>query len=211
MAWVVVIREFHIEEQRKIDENVVAMSVDDWSVAVFKCRPDRIKDVLIKFYGFVKDIEGVRDQHFLIRDLSGDEVVFSFRIQVEPKDKQVIKSKVAYKLGTLASEDEYAVDPNADHPLEKYVAWSPEKRTDKFGLKKFTQFCDFLSKMSKLVIQMIRKGYFSSNERVEIAHVMSWMLGCTEYGLLSPKGWEIGYYDRIEDKNCPYLKQEFPK
>ena len=190
---------------------VSSMIENDWCVAVFKCRPDRIKDVLIKFYGFVKDIEGVRDQHFLVRDLVEDEVVFSFRIQVEPKGKQVIESKIVYKLGTLISEHEYVVNPNADHPLEKYVAWSPEKRIDEFGLKKFVHFCDFLSKMSTLVVQRIRNSYFSSNERVEIAHVMSWMLGCTEYGLLSPKGWEIGYYDRIEDKNCPYLKQEFPK
>jgi len=183
----------------------------DWCVAVFKCKPDKIRDFLVELYGFVKDIEGVRDQHFLIRDRVSDEVVFSFRVLLEPKDGQVIKSKIAYKLGTLLSEGKYAVDPSRDHPLEKYVAWSPEDRMAEFGPKKFTQFCDFLSKMSKLALQMIKKRYFDSNERVEIAHVMSWMLGCTEYGLLSPEGWEIGYYDRIEDKNCPYLKEQFLK
>jgi hypothetical protein len=180
-------------------------------VAVFRCKPDRIKDVLVRFYGFVKGVEDVRDQHFLIRDRANDGVVISFRIQVESKAKQVVKSKVAYKLGTLISESEYVVDPDANHPLEKYVAWSPKKRIEELGPKKFIQFCDLLSRMSRLVIQMIRKSYFSSKERVEIAHVMSWMLGCTEYGLLSPEGWEIGYYDRIEDKNCRYLKHEFPK
>lgn len=127
-----------------------------------------------------------------------------------PKPGKSLRVRL-FKLGTLLSENEYAVDPNSEHSFEKYVAWSPEKRRAEFGSKKFIQFCDFLSKISKLVIQMIRKGYFGSNERVEIAQVMSWMLGCTEYGLLSSKGWEIGYYDRIEDKNCPYLRQEFPR
>ena len=35
------------------------------------------------------------------------------------------------------------------------------------------------------------------------------MLGCTEYGLLSSLGMEIGYYDRIEDKYCSYLKERY--
>ena len=187
------------------------MIESDWCVVVFKCRPEAIKNVLIKLYNFVKGIKGVRDQHFLIRDRVDDEVVFSFRIQVEPKDKKVIESKIAYKLGTLLSEGKYAVDPEANHLLEKYVAWSPEKRIAEYGQEKFNQFSDFLSKMSKMVIQMIRKGYFNSDERVEFAHVTAWMLGCTEYGLLSTEHFEIGYYDRIEDKSCQYLKEEFHK
>ncbi len=40
-----------------------------------------------------------------------------------------------------------------------------------------------------------------------MAHVVSWMLGCTEYGLWSKKHVEIGYYDRIKDKSYPYIKQ----
>ncbi len=183
----------------------------DWCVAVFKCKPEHIRSVLLDLYAFVKDIEGVIDQHFLIRDRVNDEIVFSFRVSVEPKAKEVIKSKIAYKLETLLSKDKFAVDPSVESPFEKYVAWCPEKRIAEFGPEKFTQFCDFLSKMSKLVMQMIKKRHFNSSERVEIAHVMSSMLGCTEYGLLSTTHWEIGYYDRIEDKNCPYLKEEFPK
>ena len=37
------------------------------------------------------------------------------------------------------------------------------------------------------------------------------MFGCTEYGLLRTSGMEVGYYDRLEDKYCSYLRQEFPK
>jgi hypothetical protein len=40
-----------------------------------------------------------------------------------------------------------------------------------------------------------------------MAHVVSWMLGCTEYELWSKKHVEIGYYDRIKDKTYPYIKQ----
>jgi hypothetical protein len=65
--------------------------------------------------------------------------------------------------------------------------------------------------MSKIVVDMAKKDYFSSSERVEIAHVMSWMLGCTEYGLLSTKEMQIGYYDRISDNNHILLRDMFEK
>ena len=60
-------------------------------------------------------------------------------------------------------------------------------------------------------MNMAKIGYFSPAERVEMAHLMAWMFGCTEYGLLSPKHYEVGYYDRITGKSCPHLKQTFIK
>lgn len=187
------------------------MISDDWCVAVFKCKPNDIRRVLLSFYKFVEDLDGVKSLHFLIRDRVEDEVVFSFRVLAEKEQKQIISSKMAYKLGTLLSEGRFAADPEVKHPLGKYVAWSSEERVAKYGVKKFAEFYTLLEKMSKLVIQMIRSKYFSSDERVEISHVISWMLGCAEYGLLSTKHMEVGYYDRIEDKYCQYLKQDFPK
>jgi hypothetical protein len=38
---------------------------------------------------------------------------------------------------------------------------------------------------------MIEKDYCTSNERVELAHVISWMLGCAEYGVLSTKAMKL--------------------
>ncbi|MCJ7640198.1 MAG: hypothetical protein MUO70_10100 [Euryarchaeota archaeon] len=58
--------------------------------------------------------------------------------------------------------------------------------------------------MSAIVVQLIENDYFASNERVE--HTSC--LGCTEYGLLSTSGMEVGY-DRLEDKYCSYLRQDF--
>jgi len=78
-----------------------AMESDDWCVAVFKCKQDNIRSVLVGFYAFVKDVGGVKNQHFLIRDRVGDEAVFSYRVSIEPKVKEVIRSKMAYKLGSL--------------------------------------------------------------------------------------------------------------
>jgi hypothetical protein len=185
------------------------MAVDDWCVAVFRCKPADVRRVLVSFYGFVKDLEGVRSLHFIIRDRQEDDVVFSFRILVDSKDKQIVKSKINYKFGTLMASGRFAVDPDTKDPLEKYVAWSPDERIAKYGPKKFMDFCDLLSKLSRLVLQMARKRYFESNDRVEMAHVMSWMLGCTEYGILSTEHWEVGYYDRIDDRYCQYLKHDF--
>ena len=184
---------------------------NEWCVAVFKCSPDSVKKVLVEVYRFADDLKGVRSLHFLVRDRVEDEVVFSFRVMVEPKFKEMVKTKLAYKLGTLLSEDKYVIDPAAGNGLEQYVAWLPGKKIADFGQSKFNQFIDLLKNMSAIVVQMIENDYFASNERVELAHVMSWMLGCTEYGLLSTSGMEIGYYDRLDDKYCSYLRQDFPK
>jgi hypothetical protein len=184
---------------------------NEWCVAVFKCSLISVKKVLVEVYRYTDDLKGVRSLHFMVRDRSEDEVIFSFRVMVEPKFKEIVKTKLAYKLGTLLSEDKYAIDPAAGNSFQQYVAWLPEKRIADYGQNKFNQFIDLLKNMSTIVVQLIENDYFASNERVELAHVTSWMLGCTEYGLLSASGMEIGYYDRLEDKYCPYLRQEFPK
>jgi hypothetical protein len=189
-----------------------AMTIsNEWFVAVFKCSPAFVKKVLVEVYRFADDLKGVRSLHFLIRDRVEDEVVFSFRVMVEPKFKEIVKSKLAYKLDTLLSKDKYAIDPTAENGLEQYVAWLPEKRIADCGQSKFNQFIDLLKNMSAIIVQLIENDYFASNERVELSHVMSWMLGCTEYGLLSTSEMKVGYYDRLEDKYCSYLRQGFPK
>ncbi len=65
------------------------------------------------------------------------------------------------------------------------------------------------SGLSKLVVDMAENKYFDSSERVEITHLMSLMLGCTEYGSLSAKQMQIGYYDRISNKYQVCLKEDF--
>lgn len=117
-----------------------------------------------------------------------------------------MKGKLHYKLTDLLPEKRFAIDPDEDHP-QKYVAWSAKGGIEKHGQQRFTIFCDFLSQVSNIVVSMTRKGYFNSAERVEMAHVISWMLGCTEYGLLSVKHMEVGYFDRIANRKIPYLRQ----
>jgi hypothetical protein len=179
-------------------------------VAVFKCSQESIRNVLVEFYGFMKDVEGVKSLHFLIRDRVENEIVISFRVLAAEKTREIVQSKMNYKLGILVP-DRFTVNPDSQNPLNKYVAWGTEKRISKSGDDKFPEFCDLLSRMSGLVVEMLKSDYFSSAERVEIAHVMSWMLGCTECGMLSPARMEVGYYDRIEDKYCQYLREDFRK
>jgi hypothetical protein len=185
------------------------MANDDWCIAVFSCKPDLVENTLVDLYHFVKDLEGVKDLHFIIRDRLVNEVVFSFRVFIDPKYKKAVESKINYKLKTFMSEDKFSINPHDNDPLAKYVAWSPKERIAQIGPEKFDLFCNFLSRLSKIVVDMAENKYFDPPERVEIAHVMSWMLGCTEYGLLSTKHMEIGYYDRINDKNHVYLKEAF--
>ena len=67
-------------------------------MAVFKCDPDLVKEALVEVYRFVYDLKGVRSLHFLVRDRVEGEVVFSFRVMVEPKFKEIVKTNLAYKL-----------------------------------------------------------------------------------------------------------------
>jgi hypothetical protein len=41
---------------------------DDWCVAVFRCKSDVVENILVDLYDFVKDLEGVKDLHFIVRD-----------------------------------------------------------------------------------------------------------------------------------------------
>jgi hypothetical protein len=185
------------------------MMSNEWFVAVFKCSPLEIKEKLVELYRFVDDLKGVQSLHFLIRDRLDGEAVFSFRVKVEPKLKENIKVKATEKLASLLASGKFAIDPSAESEFSEYVAWCPEKRIVELGEKKFCQFIDLLKSLSAIVVDMVELNYFASSERVELAHTVSWMLGGTEYGLLSTTGMEIGYYDRLADKYCSYVKENF--
>jgi hypothetical protein len=181
----------------------------EWSVAVFKLKPEKIKETMLDLYHFTESLDGVISLHFMIRDRIDEKLVFSFRVLSEPDKLKIVRSKIKYKLGSLLEKDAFSVDPNSDDPLIKYVAWPFEDTITKRGADKFKKFYKTLDAMSKLVIQMLKDDYFEPSERIELAHVTSWMLGCTEYGLLDTKHWELGYFDRIEGKNYCSLRKDF--
>ena len=186
------------------------LNLNDWCVSVFKLKPETIKETITELYNFTANLDDVISIHFMIRDRLDKEVVFSFRVLSEPDKLEIVRSKIKYKLDSLLEKDAFSVDPKGDSPLKKYGAWSTEDRIKKFGAEKFKKFYEALDTISKLVIQMLEDDYFEASERVELAHVTSWMLGCTEYGLLDTKHWELGYFDRIEGKNYCYLRRDFP-
>jgi len=180
-----------------------------WLVTVFKCNADTAKDVLLNFYVFIKDLAEVENLHFIIRDRLDDDVVISFRILCEDKNEHIVKSKIGYKLNNLISKEDYVIDPSQDHSLFRYAAWPWEKTIKERGIEKFNTFCLFLKKMSEMIIELIKQDYFSSFERTEMTHIISWMLGCTEYFKLTPKSASVGYFDRIDDKYRAYLTKIF--
>jgi hypothetical protein len=188
---------------------------NDWLVTIFKCDSSKAKKILVDLYDFMNDVEGVEDQHFLIRDRIENEIIFSFRILGKEKDRRVIASKIKYKLGNLISEENFVVEPTPDHQMYKYGAWPWRNTLEERGNEKFNAFCSFLSRLSALVIEMAKQDYFSSSERFEMAHVFSWMLGCTEELRLLPfktmNSIMVGYFDRIENKYHTLSRGDFPK
>jgi hypothetical protein len=184
---------------------------NSWVVTVFKCPSAIFNETIIGFYRFIDMLKEVRSFHFLIRDKVEGNVDVSLRVMINKRAEKALKEKIATKLKALLPVENFAIDPSDDSELGKYVAWSAEKIMSERGQAKFNHFVDALKEMNALVIRMIEKGYFDSIERVELAHVFSWMLGCTEYGMLRTSGMEVGYYDRLEDKYCSYLREVFPK
>ena len=186
-------------------------NVSDWFVVVFKSKSIDAAKTLVDFYRFVDSQKGVQSLHFLVADRIDDEVVFSFRVLAESKLKETVKAKSSAKLGSLIGADKFAIDQSVKSDLRQYMSWFPEKKLAQLGLAQFTVYVDLLKSMSSLVVDSIEKNYFASNERVDLTHIFTLMLGCTEYGLLRPTGMEVGYYDRLEDKYCSYLREDFPQ
>jgi hypothetical protein len=185
---------------------------NSWVVTVFKGPSAIFNETIIGFYRFIDMLKEVRSFHFLIRYRVDGNVVVSFRVMVNKKAGKSLKEKIAAKLKALLPVENFAIDPSDDNSVfGKYVAWSAERIMSDRGQTKFNHFVDLLRDMSVLVIRMIENGYFDLTERVELTHVFSWMLGCTEYGMLRTSGMEVGYYDRLEDKYSSYLREVFPK
>lgn len=182
------------------------MDNDEWIVVVAKFNHEKVKHHIVNVYTYVDDLIGVKDLHFIIRDRIDDEVVVSFRISLEQSNREETIQYITSHLDTLISDSTYAINPEPQHPLFEFAAWSWKDRRNQTGLKAFNVFCGYLSQLSRMIVNMATNEYFDSGKRVEIAHLMSWMLGCTEYGILSTKSWQIGYYDRICDEYHPYLE-----
>jgi len=83
------------------------MSSEDWSVIVFKVEADKARKILVELYRYVKDLIGVKDLHFLIRDRVQDDIVLNFRILLESNKKNDLENAIAFHLGKAMSENAY--------------------------------------------------------------------------------------------------------
>ena len=186
-----------------------------WLVTVFKVDPSKVREILIALYDYAKDIEEIKSLHFIIRDRFEDKIVFSFRFMLEEGKMKILASKISFKLKSLMSEKDFVIGPTPDHQLYKYEAWPWRKTLEERGPDKFNAFYTFLSRLSFIVVEMAKQDYFSSSERVETAHVFSWILGCNEITCLIPQEKNnsvlTGLLDRIENRFYTYNKQDYPK
>ena len=96
----------------------------------------------------------------------------------------------------------FALNPEPEHPLHQYVTWDWRDRVSKYGPEKMKTFYHSLAQLSRLMVDTAENDYFDFQERVEMAHLSCWMLGCAEYGLLGTREMKVGYYDRTENKRA---------
>jgi hypothetical protein len=161
---------------------MMKMVDSSWSIVIFCVTSDRVQGILIDMYRFVEHLVGVQSLHFIIRDRIDDGVVVSFRILLDRAMKDHVESIISQHLQHVIAENAFIINPEPDHPLHQYVAWSWKERMEKDGIKKCTDFYMFLNQFSRMIVELGEADCFSSHERVEMAHVVSGMLGCTEYG-----------------------------
>jgi hypothetical protein len=93
-----------------------------------------------------------------------------------PKFREAVGDKLAFKLGTLLSQDKYAIDPVASEGLGRYVASLPKRRIEE-GQGQFDNFTDVLKKISDIVVDMVEKDFFDADQRVNLTllNLDTWM------------------------------------
>jgi hypothetical protein len=183
----------------------------EWSVIVVKTQPAHVRETVVRVYRFLEDLIGVAAIHFVVRDRMQDGVLVSFRLRLESADADATKAAIRRELVHETIVD-FAIDPSTSHPLHKFGAWPWQATVQQRGAEKFAQFSEYLSQFSRIVVDMAEHDDFASSERAEMAHVVAWMLGLTECGVLRVKGMkgvDIGYYDRIENTTHPYLTYRY--
>jgi hypothetical protein len=183
------------------------MIENKWSTVAIKCRAAKTKDLIIEFYGFMKDVVGVKDLYFIFRDRMDSDVILVFQVSMDPEKEKAVKSKIRYKLKRMMSEDDFLIEPDINHSLNKYS--SPIMKRRQIDSTKYVALHNLLNQISRFMVDVTKANCFDSEDRAELVRVISMMLGCTEYGLLSTKEMEVGYYDRINDKYHTCLKESF--
>ena len=187
------------------------MVESEWLVVVLRSKSTEAKSVLIDLYRYIEHLPGVTAVHFLIRDRVDDDVVFSFRVLPDQTEKEHVRDAIAVKLKNTFPADSFAIDPKLGNPLQPYAAWPWLERTARGGPEKISSLGNYLGQLSRLAVEMAEGDYFASEERVEMAHLAAWTLGCTEYGWLSAQEIQVGHYDRIEDRYHIHLRETFRK
>jgi len=81
---------------------VVTLESDDWCVAVFKCKSENGEKILAGFYEFVKDLQGVEDLHFIIRDRSRMQKVQSHTVQADYVSSLMKLTSIAAAMKNMA-------------------------------------------------------------------------------------------------------------
>ena len=182
---------------------------ENWAVAVFECEARECRPFLIGLSKFLESIPEIKSYHYLIRGQENNNPIFSLRIFRDSKNKKEIKGKLEAKLKELDIQ-RLEVDPETPTEFwERYNKWTPiteETITGHHGKEGWKVYCDALHSMSKFVIDLAKKNWFTSKKRVEMAHLMAWTLGCSEAWKRYSAGIFMGYLDRIDGEHHPYLR-----
>ncbi len=164
---------------------------EDWTVAVFKCEKTGWKKVLIALVDVVDRLQKqgkAKSFHYTIREIdqTDDKPWISFRVYRDREFADDIEKALDAILFKEIGEGNYQVPPK-DPEFKGHINFlpydEPEKVATHWGTPdNWNRFCEFLNRLSVLVVDLARQDQFEGEKRQEIGHLALNMLGLREVG-----------------------------
>lgn len=181
---------------------------ESWTVLGVECPKKDWPQVLISLSHFLDQLAQVKSHHFLVRYYHEDRIFASFRIFSDPNDKDMVKYKLEEKGKKLSNLFLFDIDPAPGTARRKSHGWTGPFSNHKIwgGEETWATCCDFLSRMSKIVVEMAEKGHFDFPRRHKIAHLMVNMLALREWPVAYPDQRTVvaGFINLLDDRWVGY-------
>lgn len=158
------------------------LEAEDWSVAVVKCRMEDLAKIIVGLSDVLEDLKAALSYHFTLRDSTNQDIWLSFRVCRAREDADIVESTMRGKLNEMISKDRFEVPPTSKK-FEDRIKFSPftesrERVANYWGTEdNWKTFCEFLNRLSIIVVDMVRKNQYDANKRVDIGHLLMNMLG----------------------------------
>jgi len=151
--------------------NLATQDPENWTVIVFMCPAESWQRVLIEMFSHLRRINEAQLPHFLIRSFDQGRYVVSLRILREPSAAHIVE-------GSL---NKFLVERNLEiigaNRTDRLSGWISEWN-DHWNRPR----CEALNHLSEVVVLLAENELFHPEDRRDMAHYYTIMLGLYEVG-----------------------------